>query len=81
MKKKYEYFIGYKDNDDYEIKPLHIILPITSTFVNSFDGQTKWMIFFTKDAELLEKHTDIWIKVGNCIKKELDCKPIYINFF
>ena len=31
--------------DHYKIKPLHILLPKTSTNVNSYDGQTKWMFF------------------------------------
>ena len=32
-KKGYKYFIGYKDDDDYKIKPLGIMLPETSTYV------------------------------------------------
>ena len=29
---------------------------------------------------LSNDYKDIWNKVGNIIKKELDCKPIYTNF-
>ena len=32
---------------------------------------------FIKDDDLLEKYSDVWKKVSNSIKKELDCKPIY----
>ena len=43
--KKYKYFIGYLYNDN-KAKALHIMLPKTSTYVKSYDGQTKWMYFF-----------------------------------
>ena len=33
-------------------------------------------VFFIKDNELLEMCNDIWNKVINSIKKELDCEPI-----
>ena len=29
------------------------MLPKTSAFVKSYDGQTKWMYFFIKDDDLL----------------------------
>ena len=35
-KKGYKYFIGYKD-DDYNIKPLYIMLPKMSGYVKRFD--------------------------------------------
>ena len=38
----------------------------------------KRMNFLIKNAEYLEKYTDIWIKANNIIKKENDCQPIYI---
>ena len=44
-KKKYKYFIGCLCNDD-KVKPLCIMLPKTSAYVKSYDGQTKWMYFF-----------------------------------
>ena len=37
--KNYKYFIGYLHNDK-KVKPLHIIIPKTSAYVKSFDGQT-----------------------------------------
>ena len=50
--KNYNYFISYLYND----KPLHIILPKTSAYVKSFDGQTKWMYFLIEDGDLLKKY-------------------------
>ena len=41
--KNYKYLIGYLYDD--KIKPLHIMLPKTSAYVKSYDGQTKWMFF------------------------------------
>ena len=38
-KKNYKYFIGHL-YDDYKIKPLHIMLPKSSTYVEINDGQT-----------------------------------------
>ena len=31
--------------------------------------------YLIKDAKLLKKHVDLWNKVSNSIKKELDSKP------
>ena len=42
--KNYKYFIGYK-NDDHKIKPLHIMLPKTSAYVKSYDGELNGSIF------------------------------------
>ena len=39
------------------------------------------MYFFIKDNELLEAYNDIWSKVSNSIKTELDCGPIYNKKF
>ena len=40
--KNYKYFIGYLYKD-HKVKPLHMMLPKTSTYVKSYEGQTKWM--------------------------------------
>ena len=45
--KYYKYFIGYLCNDN-KVKPLHIMLPKTSTHVKSYDVQTKWMYFLVE---------------------------------
>ena len=38
------------------------------------------MSFLIKDDNLLKKYNDIWNKVINSIKKELDCDPSTIFF-
>ena len=53
------------------------MLPKTSPYVKSYDGQTKWMYFLIKDDDLLEKYNTIWVKVSADIKKESDSKPDY----
>ena len=47
MRKKHKFFIGYK-NYDHKIKLLPIMLPKTSTYVESYDGKTKRMYFLLK---------------------------------
>ena len=73
----YKYFIGYFYNDS-KVKPLNIMLPITSTYVKSYDGQTKWMCFLIEDDDLLiSKINTIWNKVSADIKKEFDNEPVH----
>ena len=48
------------------------MLPKTTVYVKSYDGQTKWMYFLIKDNDLLEKYNTIWDKVRYAdIKKDL----------
>ena len=53
-KKNYKHFICYLYNDH---KSLHIMLPKTSAYVKSYDGQTKWMYYLIEDDDI------IWDKV------------------
>ena len=39
-------------NNDYKVKLLHIMLPKTSAYIKSYDGQTKWMYFFIENDDL-----------------------------
>ena len=66
--KNYKCFIGYLYND-YEIKPLHIMLPEMSAYVKGYASQTKWMYFLIEDDGLFENHNAIWDKVIVDIKK------------
>ena len=65
--KKYKYFIGYL-YDDHNVKPLRIMLPKTSVYVESYDGQTKQMYFLIENNDLLEKYNAIWDKISADIK-------------
>ena len=65
--KNYKYFIGYFYND-HKVKPLHIMLPKTSAYVKTYDGQTKWMHVLIENDDLLEKYNIIWDKVSADIK-------------
>ena len=47
------------------------MLPETSAYVKSYDGQTKWMYFLIEDDDLLEKCKTIWDKVSADIKNNL----------
>ena len=57
------------------------MLPKTSAYVKSHDGQTKWMYFLIEDDDLLKKCNAIWDKVISDIKKESDSEPVYNIFF
>ena len=56
--KYYKYVIGCLYNDN-KVRPLHIMLPKTSAYVKSLDGQTKWMYFLIEDDGLLKKYNTI----------------------
>ena len=47
------------------------MLPKTSFYVKSYDGQTKWMYFLIEDDNLLKKYNTIWNKIRTDIKKNL----------
>ena len=53
------------------------MLPKTSVYVKSYDGQTRWMYFLIEDDDLLEKYNTIWDKVSADIKNEFDSEPVY----
>ena len=80
MIKKYKYFFAYL-YDNHKVKPLNIMLPKTSAYVKSYDGQTKWMYFLIEDDDLLEKYNTIWDKVNADMKKEFNSEPVYNKEF
>ena len=43
--------------------------PKTSEYLESYDGQTKWIYFSIEGDDLLEKYNTIWDKVCADIKK------------
>ena len=53
------------------------MLPKTTAYVKSYDGQTKWMYFLIENDDLLEKYNTIWDKVSVDIKREFDSKSVY----
>ena len=66
---------------DKKVKPLHAILPKTSAYVKSYDGQTKSMYFLIEDDDLPRKYKTIWDKLSADIKEEFDSKPVYNKNF
>ena len=67
-KQKVKYFIGYKD-DDLELNQ-------HTQFFETRLLRLKFMMvqFLIKDDYFLKKCNDIWNKVSNIVKKELDCE-------
>ena len=78
--KNYKHFIGYLYKD-HKVKPVHIILSKTRTFVKSYGRQTNWIYFLIEDGDLLEKYNTIWDKVSADTKKEFNRKPVYNKHF
>ena len=72
-RKNYKYFSGYLYNGN-KVKPLNIMLPKTSAYIKSYDGQTKWLYFLIEDNE---KYNTIWDNVSADIKKEFDSESVY----
>ena len=62
---------------NHKVKSLDIMLPKKSSYVISYDGQTKWMYILIEDDDLLEKHSTIWDKFNTDIKKTFDSEPVY----
>ena len=60
---------------------MHIVPPKTSAYVNSYDGQTKWMLILIAEDDLLEKYNTISDKVNADLKKKYACKPFYNKKF
>ena len=76
--KKYKYFIGYLYND-HNIKLLHIMLPRTSAYVKSYNGQTKWMYSLIEDDDTISN--TIFDKISSDITKQFNSEPIYNKIF
>ena len=51
-KKSYQYFIGCMD-EDYNVKPLYIMLPKVGIYVENGDRQAKWMYVLIGDDDIL----------------------------
>ena len=68
--------------DNHKVKPLHTMLPNTTSYVKSYNGQAKWMYFLIEDDDLLEKYNTIWDTVSIDIKKKnlIACLYIIKNF-
>ena len=67
--------------NDHEVKPLYIMFPKTSAYVQSYVEQTKWMYFLIDDNEVLEKYSTIWDKISADIKKEFDSESVHNKEF
>ena len=70
----YKYFCGYLNND--VIKPLCVILPQMSGYINYFDNDGKNMSFVTDDKDVYEKYNEIWNVVKRLLKLEFTASPV-----
>ena len=57
------------------------MLPKTSAYVKSYDGQTKWIYFLTEDNDLFKNYNTFLEKVSANLKKEFDSESVYNKEF
>ena len=67
-------FIGYKNGET--LKPLCIILPQMSGFIEYFERRKKNKSFLADDDVIL-KYNKIWIKNKKLLSAEFDSQPVY----
>ena len=53
------------------------MFPKTSSYVKRYDGEFTRIEFLIKNDDLSKNYKDIWNKVSNSIKKELNYEHIY----
>ena len=71
----FKYFIGYQE---YEIiKPLCIILPQMSGYINYFKNGGKNMSFFVRDDNVLDIYNEIWGVIKKKLKMKFHSEPVY----
>ena len=68
-------------NNDHKVKLFHIMLPKTTAYVKSYDGQTKGIYFLIEYDGLLEKYNTIWDKSVLISKKYLIAGLSIIKIF
>ena len=44
---------------------------------DSDETKYKYVSFYIKDEQLIEKYNEVWEKVKNSLKKEFDIEPVY----
>ena len=57
------------------------MLPNTSAYIISYNGQTKWMYFLIEEDDVLESFNTIWDKFRADIKKDFDSEIVYNKHF
>ena len=75
-----KYVFGYL-HDDYKIKSLDLMLSKMSVYVKSYDDQTKWMYFLTKDDDLLTNIMLFRVKSTLILKINLVANMSRIKYF
>ena len=72
----YKYLIGYL-HEDCVIRPLCVILPQISGYINYFNSGGKNMSFKIEDESVYLKYAEIWNKVKSILNVKFHSQPIY----
>ena len=71
----FKYFIAYLKSEI--VKPLCIILPQMSGYINYFENGGKNMTFLIKDDEVCDKFDKIWDLIKNKLNTKFHNEPVY----
>ena len=71
----FTYSIGYKEGEI--VKPLCIILPQMSGYINYLENGGKNMSFMIKNDDVLDKYNEIWSKFKNILNIKFHSMPVY----
>ena len=73
--KGFKYFIGYQGDEI--VKPLCIILPQMSGYIEYFEKGGKNMSFLVKDNNVLDKYNKIWDKTKEKLNMKFHSMSVY----
>ena len=71
----FKYFIGYQKDEI--VRPLCIILPQMSGYINYFEYGGQNMSFLIKDDEVWKKYDKIWDVIKNKLESKFHGEPVY----
>ena len=71
----FKYFTGYKEDDI--VKPLCIILPQMSGYIEYFENGGKNMSRIIKDNSVLDKYSKVWYKIKKTLNIKFHSMSVY----
>ena len=69
-----KYIIGYNDNT---IRPLQLLLPKMTGYLNIFEDDNRKMSFLADNTNEFLEYMKIWEEISNLINKDFDSDPVY----
>ena len=79
MTNAFKYFIGYQEGEI--VKPLYIILPQISGYINYFENGGKNMSFMIKDVSVVNKCNKMWDKIKEKLRIKFHSMTVYDQMY